>query len=403
MGLRNHFNADFYIPLVAGVESAREGDGGDYDPGWDDDGPAGICGRDWSEDPTVGTPTITFPNSGDNSDINPEEDGDIATSSAFTSTNGQTHLRSRWVIEYRGEVGEPDESPYVHYDSGPTATHLTSLPLELAQLARDRRYAIKVRYQGSNNVCGPWSPYQEFTTHDCTPILPDLILWVDASDADTLTTSFLDGKDRVTHWDDKSPEENHLIGATAAAGQYSDVLVDRFPAGAMNMTNGLGFMLTNPLEPVDGKMTAFMVCWWPDTGVGNYRGIGFYNGIDSFDDAHLGAYASVANTGTALLSGPAFGVAGAASSLPVDAPYVLEFLIDDDATNRALQNGVQVGSNTDNISVTFDRMGVQNGSFGWTGAIGGQIAEVMVFGAALDSTQREYIRNLLADKWGITL
>lgn len=175
MGLRDRLAANYYIPLVAGVDSAaRSGvlaPAEVYAPGLIDGGsgaPGGIGmgdgGSDTQDDATIAKPSITAPADGA-TNVVPSA---TATSSAFSSTNGQTHLKSRWIIEYRGTATDPNApGPFVIYDSGPDATDKTSLPFTVADLPATVKLAIKVRYKGSGGGWSPWSDYSTFTLPGC--------------------------------------------------------------------------------------------------------------------------------------------------------------------------------------------------------------------------------------------
>lgn len=110
MGLRDRYASNFYIPLFAGIESARRGGllapPDIYAPGIIDGGsgsPGGIGQGDGGNstpcDPDIQTPTILFPNADDQTRILVTE---TALSDEFVSvTPGEAHVKSRWVIELR--------------------------------------------------------------------------------------------------------------------------------------------------------------------------------------------------------------------------------------------------------------------------------------------------------------
>lgn len=167
MGLRDRMNARYFMPLVAGVDAARR-DGrlapAVYTPGLEPGNPGGGDGGiNALHDPNINRPSITSPAQGA---TNVEVDA-VATSSAFSSTDGQTHAKSRWVIEQRSDVAGP-ATTMMWWDSGPTSTDLTSISLADANLGRDITYAIKVRHKGAPGVgWSAWSPYKSFTVRGC--------------------------------------------------------------------------------------------------------------------------------------------------------------------------------------------------------------------------------------------
>jgi hypothetical protein len=181
MGLRDRLSANYYIPLVAGVDSAaRSGvlaPAEVYAPGLIDGGtgaPGGIGmgdgGADTPDCATVNKPTITSP-AADATDVDPTA---TVTASAFESTDSETHTKSRWMIEYRGATA-PDGTVAgtVLYDSGPVPA-ATSLDLTGINLPRGAKVAAKVRYKGSDAGCwSPWSDYTAFTIQGCVVQVPD--------------------------------------------------------------------------------------------------------------------------------------------------------------------------------------------------------------------------------------
>lgn len=175
MGLRDRLSAKFYMPLVAGVDAARRGgplSPNLYTPGLDPDNPSdGDGGVDAIRDPNITRPTITSPAQGATS----VEPNAVATSSAFASTDGQTHAKSRWVIEQRSDVPGP-ATTMMWWDSGPTTTDLTSIDLTQANLGRDITYSIKVRHKGAPGTgWSAWSPRVTFTMTGCEETARELV------------------------------------------------------------------------------------------------------------------------------------------------------------------------------------------------------------------------------------
>lgn len=140
------------------------GDGGTGSPGGIGQGDGGY---DTPIDPTIGQPTIVFPEFEEEIDI--DEDYE-AESDEFNSSNSQTHIKSRWMIEQVGVDGVPlDGASIVVYDSGPTEDNLTILPFLGTDigLGHELWYAIRVRYKGSDGGWSAWSDDQYFQTTPC--------------------------------------------------------------------------------------------------------------------------------------------------------------------------------------------------------------------------------------------
>lgn len=173
MALRDHGVIDYYIPLFAGTTAARLGRWrlffppdiyAPYIPGTGGIG-TGDGGFDTPVDPTIDTPVITYPNLEDYENVSACAS---ATSSAFSSTNGQTHIASRWFIELLDLGGSlsPLGVGGIVFDSFADFENLTELALDMG-LAYGASYRITVRYKGSN---GGWSDFADpvsFITADC--------------------------------------------------------------------------------------------------------------------------------------------------------------------------------------------------------------------------------------------
>lgn len=174
MGLRDHGIINYYMPLFAGSEVARLGRDRlefppeIYVPHLPEGTPVGggPGGYDTPSDPTIATPTITFPSLEDHEGIN---DCGSILSSAFDSTNGQTHHASRWIVELIDEGGELTTiaTGTIVYDVAAAGVNLASLPMEALNLLSDAAYRVRVRYQGSG---GGWSDHSApvaFTMESC--------------------------------------------------------------------------------------------------------------------------------------------------------------------------------------------------------------------------------------------
>lgn len=175
MPLRDYINSDYFLGLFAGVRTATTAPPGAYSPGAGDGTglPGGIGAGDGGfstpDDPTVNQPSITYPDTGLLGQLSTVEASDVpadttATSSGFGSTNGQTHMASRWMIE---KMQTDSVSAGFIYDSGADTTLLTSLDMESLDLQMETGYRIRVRHKGSNGGWSPWSVPLVFTTFPC--------------------------------------------------------------------------------------------------------------------------------------------------------------------------------------------------------------------------------------------
>ena len=178
MGLRDRgYVLDYYFPLVAGAYAAKRsrfrtrGPFSFFAPYYSGGGtaiPGNLGGGDGGIhtpiDYSIQTPFILSPESG-SIVVCP---GDYATSSAFASDNGQTHVASRWLVELLdtgGSLTAPGTGMFV-FDSGPVSP-LTSGAIAAAGLMRGASYRIQVRYKGSDGGWSDWSLAVPFAIADC--------------------------------------------------------------------------------------------------------------------------------------------------------------------------------------------------------------------------------------------
>lgn len=179
MGLRDRgYVLDYYFPLVAGAYAAKRsrfrtrGPFSFFAPYYSGGGtaiPGNLGGGDGGIhtpiDYSIQTPFILSPESG-SIVVCP---GDYATSSAFASDNGQTHVASRWLVELLdtgGSLTAPGTGMFV-FDSGPVSS-LTSGAIAAAGLMRGASYRIQVRYKGSDGGWSDWSLAVPFAIADCS-------------------------------------------------------------------------------------------------------------------------------------------------------------------------------------------------------------------------------------------
>jgi len=408
MGLRDRgYVIDYYMPLFSGVDSAKRargrltfppgvyvpGDGGSGTPGGSGDGDGGF---QTPIDSSIAVPVITDPSLLDAI----VEPADSATSSAFSSDNGQTHVASRWMIQVAQIVDLAPTSQGTGifiYDSGPTTSDLTTLPFADVGLQSDGAYLITVRHKGSGGGWSDWSLPVVFSLVPCIapPMDPDeaagLILWLDAADATTIT----EVAGRVSAWADKSTAATN---ATQATGALQPLLsTDVFPAGAMKVAGGEGMAFT---EKTVTPGTVFMVVDWTTAATTTSIGLskaqissGDYLSLLSISPPQVGRLRADNSSGSNLV----------ADTLAVPTgQHIVEFVLGaTPATSYLYVDGVQEAASYLGSSWALEVSG-----FGLQATYVGnnnQIAEIAVYDTALSVEDRLAIRLGLSIKWGITI
>jgi len=374
------------------------GDGNGDDGTGTGGGPGGIGGGDGGittpSDTTITTPSITFPNAADNTNIT---EFDTATSSVFAATGGRTHAASRWIIGYWGETVDPSSptsSQVIVYDSGVDVTNLTSLPLDVIEMAHAMAFQIAVRYKADGtDTWSAWSAYQDFYTETCPPDISGLVLWYDASDIN----SFTESGGLITQWADKSNSENHAVQADPAL-QFARK-TDKFALGAVEYDAAKGMAFT---ELSVTTSTIVMVIDW--TAALTKTGIGISKtGSSSSDNIMVRSTTPGPVNGIAIATNDSTSYTSTNNVFTIieSGQYIVEFVLSTPAASTIWINGV-------------DKTAITNGS-GWLLEVaklgldstyvgnGNQLAELLIYDNVVSSSQRAALRESLANKWGITL
>jgi len=235
-----------------------------------------------------------------------------------------------------------------------------------------------------------------------------LQLWLDASDASTITES----SGSVSQWDDKSGNGNHVTQGTAAnqptTGTQTinslnaldfdggDWLLSSGNLGVSNSTNFSVFAVA--ILDSDDKYTTIF-------GTGNF---GLSQQAAAFQVATNPSISSTRQMATDIWN-PAGMVAD--TSITLGTEYVFSYLVHPWSSARSgsefFLNGANDGAATYGTVNPFLVDGPAFiGAFGPTltsSRWNGQIAEVLVYDSALSTADREAVEAYLADKWGITL
>lgn len=128
MALREYVSGRYKLPLFAGVRSATTAPPCSYDPAncIGSSVPGGIGtgdgGFNTPVDSTITKPTITYPADGAY-DVGACDD---ATSSAFASSNGQTHIASRWFIQALDDAYDAPAGTWTVTNVPPVSGHTGS-------------------------------------------------------------------------------------------------------------------------------------------------------------------------------------------------------------------------------------------------------------------------------------
>lgn len=369
-------------------------------------GPGGIGvgdgGFDTPSNLDFGIPVITFPNSGDNEDI---EESDTVTSSAFDDGgSGATHAASRWMILYLGSLDDPAllDSPIYLYDSGVDVGNLTTLPLTVVEFEHNSVYAVRVRYKGNDNTWSRWSADQTFSTIDCQ-VDADLKFHFDFStttgyEATGAEIDTVNNLGTFTAW-----------SAPLDSGEPAEVDSTTFLSESAEFLNGGGSYLSGTVSSAGTEATFFLVGKVGAASVNAFLGVtaqanpySFALGATDWIGIKLGA----ANSGQVSFSCNTadLGWESATDLLAANEEFILEIAVrpSGDGASYIYLNGVEIHTDTVDWfvgTISFLEglaMSASTDTIGWIG-------EVRAYEAYLTPTQREAIRIQLAAKWGVSL
>lgn len=228
---------------------------------------------------------------------------------------------------------------------------------------------------------------------------PAPVLWLDASDAGTLT--FGVGA-KLSGWADKSASSNDASQANAAL--QGSIVTSQFAAGALELNADEGMTLASPVA-LSGA-TVFMVLYVINTGGAVYASMVLNDGDISLGNDEVG-FIGEASSRTGLLqvdtndAGAAYVWSDPTKSDIKTGKYVAEFLIGADVDSTALQlSGVDItGTNSGPASwtITVSQLGLQS----FYGSNSNQVAEIRVYDSALTDDDRGDVRTELTDKWDV--
>lgn len=237
-----------------------------------------------------------------------------------------------------------------------------------------------------------------FSPLDLTPQL-----WLDASDASTITSS----SGNVSQWDDKSGNGYHVTQATGTAQPKTGTITQN----GLNVLDfdGTNHYLIRETDTALGRNVTGLTVYWVasfDSGgsglvvafatnlaVNATRVASGFNTSTQFNnsgrtldsDSSVSANSSTLATGTWYANCAVFDYANTDLNLYVNRTA--------DGSNTSFQTATTT-SNTDSLRLTV------GAGAGLAQRVNGQIAEVLVYHSAHSSTDREKVFDYLDGKWG---
>jgi hypothetical protein len=219
----------------------------------------------------------------------------------------------------------------------------------------------------------------------------DLALWLDASDADTIT----EVGGAVSQWDDKSGNANHVTQGTGSAQPTTG-------ATSLNGKNVIDFDGTDTLilpaalySIANGNNTVFVVSK-RNTETGSSQKI--FSLSQSGSQRLLLDYSSVATFAfyqSRAGAGNGVAQAGINTNFEVFTAYR-------EGTTQSITRNTSAESTNSNGQ---DENGIDAGHIGsvagTSGFLVGSISEIIVCSSALSATERAQVRDYLINKWGI--
>lgn len=288
-----------------------------------------------------------------------------------------------------------------------------------------------------------------FKTH---PLFDGLIMWLDADDASTISTSTQGGETRVSAWLDKSGNNNHATAPyTYVAGdsnttlfgpKYTSSFAPMNNRGVMDFDLGIqggassnrgGMSYTNNIfNRVDGdEMTMFIAFYTPTYTLGNgtldMSPAFFSEGSGSGDAGWEGIEFKPYKSGYGRLEyqhlwlgkGGSFDTymattSGSQTNWTGSEAYIMGFTTNDINTAGSGSTSTELFINTNNgttkeaPTITFPAttttrlLGFNPADIAFPkNGLAGDVGEILVYNRYMDSTERQEIYNYLSQKWGI--
>lgn len=236
--IRDRLTKDFYVPLYAGLDGAERAlPFNVYAPytnvGGTAQGPGGIGQGDGGYDTPVDS-TIDEPNIGGDVCGNSEVEIDaVLTADAFGSSNGQTLVAARWMVELLSDEGDLGiaGTGIIVYDSGVKYTNPTQLDLDPLNLKPGYSYRVRMRYKGSNQGWSDWSAWCAFAVTGC---YGETLVWFDLKDHNSFNVAYPGaGSTAWTHITNKGTANIQL----KRSGGTGDLMPAISPGGSPTTAN----------------------------------------------------------------------------------------------------------------------------------------------------------------------
>jgi len=208
-----------------------------------------------------------------------------------------------------------------------------------------------------------------------------LQLWLDASDASTITES----SGAVSQWDDKSGNANHVTQGTAALQPTTGTRTQN----SLNVLDfdGSDFLRNGAIGPFSQPNTVFVVGKADATATTQ----AFVHGDNFANDNAIGL------TSSNFFMFADSALFGGASDTSTHI-FIAEF---NSTSSELFIDGVSSATGDAGSGSANDfRVGAR---YDGAEALDGFVAEVLVYDSALSTADREAVEAYLADKWGITL
>lgn len=214
--------------------------------------------------------------------------------------------------------------------------------------------------------------------------LSDLALWLDASDAGTITSS----GGLVSQWDDKSTNSNNATQTNASLQ----------PTTGENTINGKNVIstdatnrmeLTSAVSRTNGYTVFFVGAAVDTTSTKTFIG-GAGGGLSLRFNSSESAAIARNQQATILTGSPAVGTSNNIICFKTSS-----------AGNQIINNGTSIGSNTTDPAYSADFNAILV-DIDTSARFYGNVAEIIVYTRILDTTEINQVGNYLDSKWGIT-
>jgi hypothetical protein len=344
--------------------------------------------------------------------------------SSYDGTNDLWYINGTFAGKHAVSLNIAPDQLHIGSRAAPIfegfAGHLSEVILYNKVLSQPERNALgdyveaKYGIAVADSPVIPATPRIDPNTGEPNALHPDLRLWLDAGDTNTVwqdlggTLPATNGS-AVARWDDKSLSQI-IVEQTSTGNQpvYASTVSSLADRAAVHFVGGSGgdalTSTTGNATDIRGNSPITLITIWQNTG---FTGQNYQHAFHMGNDATLQAYGHSTSRGAGASSpiGNHYWAGGydvtnvtAALNVPTMAYSSYDRITDTWLINGIPSGGVAVGLNLD-----AEQLQIGSRLTPFTEGFTGDLAEVILFGEALTIEERNTLGFYVQDKYGITI